>query len=398
MQHGGIAFLKAFLVLFFVSVAVFFTVSALEGARSGAVVSSTDQEAESLQGSRPDLGLAEFKRKFIPGHAQRLQPAWEVSLGGDAFLHQDGRVLYATSTRGRVMSLDASSGTTIWSLDLGTWVSAPPRVAQGVVYIGATNYTLYALDAGTGALLWHYPVQGEILAQPLASGGMVFVCADNDSVYNLVYRLYALDARSGRLLWTHDTRSWTPSAPAAGDGMIYVGGYGRDVYALDRATGEISWSFSTPNIIFSSPQLAGGRLLLSCIDGSVYSLDAASGDLAWSAKLPGLASLVPGDGAVYAYSDAGVTALSLATGERLWQFRHRHTLSCSALEGGEAVYVFDQRGRAHDLDPASGEQRRLLLLPYPFSAPPLLVGDLLFAGTADGFVRAYRIPVGENPG
>jgi outer membrane protein assembly factor BamB len=394
--------LKLLICTVLTGIAVFFAVQASLGARDSGV------GTVNLPGGETDGSINEALERPLEGLIEELAglrtfdliPLWEQEVRGEAFITEDGGYLYITSTQGQVMAIDAPTGNTLWSLDLGVWVSAPPSAKEGVVYVGATNHVLYALDARSGALLWYYTSQGEILARPVVSDGMVFFTADNNSVYDLVHRLYALDARSGALLWIYDTESWTPSAPAVGTDAVYLGGYQREVYALQKTTGKEMWSFKASNIIFSSPRIISGKVLFTCIDGWVHALDAASGVQEWARKLPGFVWLAPPDGSgnLYACSHRDtLTAMALETGEELWTFTDGDFLSCSPIAQEEVVCAFNTQGGAYVVEASSGEPLGLLVSLYDFTSPPLLRGENFYAGSSDGFVRAYAIPADALP-
>lgn len=277
-DHSKVRVLKFLLCLLFTLIVVFFIVQvSLSSSNEYKASANENLEAKGSEQTQAEQGSFRAALERLAAlDIKKLSPSWELSVSGEVFMADEGDYLYLTGTSGRVMAVKASSGSMQWSLDLGVWVSAPPTVQSGVVYVGATNHVLYALDAGSGALLWYYTCQGEILAEPVVSDGSVFVCADNNSVYNLSHRLYALDARSGTLKWTYDTDSWTPSPPAVTQDAVYLGGYHREVYALDKLTGRKLWSFAAPNIVLSSPQVASGQIVFTCVDGWVYALDAAS--------------------------------------------------------------------------------------------------------------------------
>ncbi len=393
-SSGGAALvIKAALCLVFTVIAIFFVVQASLGARDGA--GSPPQTQEIALGKVLSDSLKGLLDVLASSQVYPLVPVWELAISGEVFLEEEDGVLYLTSNLGQVMAVDAASGRTIWNLDLGVWVSAPPAVKAGVVYVGATDHVLYSLDAGSGALLWYYTSQGEILAQPVVNGDMVFFTADNDSVYDLLHRLYALDARSGTPIWIYDTESWTPSPPAVGADAVYLGGYQREVYALDKYTGEELWSFKASNIVFSSPQISGGQVLFACIDGWVHALDAANGSSLWSRKLPGFVWLAPLDGSdnLYACSHRNtLNAIALESGEELWSFTDGDLLSCSTLTDTAVVCAFRADGKSYLLDAATGKPLAMLGAPYGFASSPLLVGNTIYAGSPDGFVRAYALP------
>ena len=394
--------LKLAISLLLMAIAVFFVVQTSLGARNsdGSTYPPQTEGMDRNFGEAVYRSLDELLGTLARARIDVLVPRWELAVGGEVFIEEEKGYLYLTTNLGQVMAVDAATGSIIWGLDLGVWVSAPPAAHAGVVYVGATDHVLYALDARSGALLWYYPSQGEILAQPVVNNGMVFFTADNDSVYDLLHRLYALDARSGALLWKYDTESWTPAQPAVGNDAVYSGGYRREVYALDAYTGRELWSFKTSNIVFSSPQIIEEKVLFTCIDGWVHALDAATGAPLWSRKLPGFVWLAPPDGSgnLYACSHRNtLTAMALDTGEELWDFDDGYLLSCSSLAETDAVCAFNVEGKGHILNEATGAGLGLLLAPYDFTSPPLVVGKSIYSISSDGFVRAYEVEADRLP-
>lgn len=382
--------LAVFLVL--ATVGAFFLIQVSLGA-SGAGGEATAAQPAYAVGSRAYRALRDAMKTLATLRLYRLEPAWELSLEGEASMEEEGGRLYLASSPGRVMAVEAASGIVAWSLNLGVRVTTPPTAHAGVLYVGAANHVLYALDSASGALLWHFTAQGEILARPVVSDGMVLVTADNDSVYDLQHRVYALDARNGALLWVHDSESWTPSAPAAGKHAIYLGGYGREVYALDRATGRELWSFKASNIVFASPFLAAGKVIFASIDGRVYALDENSGALSWSLKLPGFVWLAPaGDGALFLACSRGdtLTAVSVEEGRELWSFRGHDLLQGAAFCLDGLICAFSQGGEAYLVE--EGELRGAFSLPSGLASVPAMAHGILYANSLDGFVRAFPLP------
>lgn len=387
-----VLFLKAVSLLVLMVVGAFFLVQVSLGARG------SDGNVQAM--TEPSRALGSTACRVMRGSLEniaalrlyRLFPAWELAMEGGPYMDEEGGRLYLASSRGRIMAVDAATGATAWSLDLGVWISAPPTVRSGVLYVGAVNHVLYALDSSSGTLLWYFTAQGEILARPVVSDGMVLATSDNDSVYDLRHRVYALDARNGALLWVHDSESWTPSAPAAGAHAVYLGGYGREVYALDRATGGELWSFKASNIVFSSPFLSAGKVVFASIDGRVYALDESGGGLAWSLKLPGFVWLAPaGDGVFYACSRGDtLVAISVQDGKELWDFRGRDLLQGSVFTLGGLVCAFSQRGEAYLVD--AGTMRGALALTSGLVSAPVIAHGRIYAASPDGFVRAFPLP------
>jgi outer membrane protein assembly factor BamB len=101
-----------------------------------------------------------------------------VFVGGGAF-----------GSPGKVVALDAASGSTKWSFAANGPVQSSITFAAGTIVFAtnAANGTVYAVNATSGALVWSFePSPAEyILGSPVVADGLVFVPSDNGHVYAL---------------------------------------------------------------------------------------------------------------------------------------------------------------------------------------------------------------------
>ncbi len=327
----------------------------------------------------------------------KLAPAWEMKLGGNGFLTLAEGKLYASTTAGEVKALDAATGATLWTFNVGSWIASRPVEAGGVVYVGSTDHTLYALDAQTGVLIWYFKSQGEILSSPAIEGNLIFIYSDNNHIYDLMNRVYALDAATGTLLWYFDTKGWMASTPAPWAGHLYLGCYNRVVYALDEKTGEERWTFPTKSLVFASPAISGDKVIACAIDGRVYAISEHDGSQKWSRSLQEFIWLsptmyaAPGDPAlifVGTYNNA-VYALASETGDVAWAASVGGKLEYPPQVLADRLAVFNGNGRIYMLQARNGALLQTLRAPYDFSSLPQVAADRLYACSADGYVRAY---------
>ena len=112
---------------------------------------------------------------------------WEVTLGeelprlGDGIFALANDILYVSvwegkNGHGKLYALDASTGSELWSLDLGAVGISAPAVANGAVYVcGWQNRKVYALDVTTGIEKWHYQCDGTISLSPIIADGVLYV-------------------------------------------------------------------------------------------------------------------------------------------------------------------------------------------------------------------------------
>ena len=228
----------------------------------------------------------------------RLRLKWAYAYPGAMTWGQPtvvgGRV-FVTSTTGQVYALDADTGCTVWSIEVGAPVRTAISVAPGsnghgtVAYFGDTSAVVHAVDADTGAEVWRTRIAQHPMARvtgaPVLFGNRLFVPLSSFEEGAAAQAGYAcctfrgsvvsLDATTGALIWKRHiieqpSKPYTRAGeatqlfgPAGGAvwgsptidearGLLYVG-TGNDytdistpmtdaVVAMNLTTGEIRWA------------------------------------------------------------------------------------------------------------------------------------------------------------
>jgi outer membrane protein assembly factor BamB len=150
-------------------------------------------------------------------------------------LSADGRTVFvatqapsnSSEVRGHVVALDTATGAVRWSVPTGLDPTAPPALADDVLYVPIT-YGLLALSARDGSLLWAVPLNKDADdaadVQPAVAGGVVFVGTRSGKVV-------AFDAdgcgqpscAQADPIWSASTGSRITGAPAVSNGRLFVG-------------------------------------------------------------------------------------------------------------------------------------------------------------------------------
>ncbi len=210
--------------------------------------------------------------------------------------------------------------------------------------------------------------------------------------------------------WSFKTSKGIFSSPVIGrDGTVYIGSADRVFYALTKA-GKVRWKLRTGEIIDSAALLDDrGRVYIPSADGHVYARDAASGSAVWTFAPDSAASTgafidwfegnvsMGVDGTLYVPNDNFRTyALDRDTGRPRWAFKTLdQTWSSPAYDAANRRVVFGSNfflfgtPSTFSVDAASGEQRWAAQTQGATVASPLVAGGRVYAGSFDGYLRAY---------
>jgi len=213
-----------------------------------------------------------------------------------------------TSSEQRFSSLDDVKADNVeklslaWSheLDTARAQETTPLMVDGVLYVSTAWSKVVALDATTGSLLWSYDPQvpgrtGFSACCDVINRGVAY---DAGRIFlgTLDGRLQALDAKTGHVIWStltvDQTKPYTISgAPRVVRGKVMIGNGGADygvrgyVSAYDEATGKLVWRFYTvpgdpakPDHAASDEVLA--RLAQPTWSGKAY-LESGGGGTVW---------------------------------------------------------------------------------------------------------------------
>jgi len=174
-------------------------------------------------------------------------------------------VVYVGGDDNNVYALYANNGTKLWSFATGQGFYSSPAVANGIVYVGGWDGSLYALYANNGTKLWSFPMGSYVHSSPAVANGIVYVGSLDDNVY-------ALYANNGTKLWSFPTNGVVESSPAVANGVVYVGSDDNNVYALYAGNGAVIWNYTTGGSVYSSPAVANGVVYVGSQDHNLYAL------------------------------------------------------------------------------------------------------------------------------
>jgi outer membrane protein assembly factor BamB len=215
-----------------------------------------DQQAERPRRANTGLDRGSFRDPFPPA------------------LDEEGRLFLAWG--GRLMAF-GNRLEPLWTFKGGSWESATPAAACGLVVVGDDTGIIRAFDASEGQVAWQRKVGAAGVARrQVADDSRVYVHAGDGTVA-------ALELASGKVDWRWrlpGTRprkgSLPPPQPTLADGFLYLSLSG--TRALDAATGELKWH--DPAGTYASPIVDAGMVYVSIQEG-IRVLDALSGAFSW---------------------------------------------------------------------------------------------------------------------
>lgn len=330
-----------------------------------AVVPTTGKEAWRTR-------VSDHPRAMISGSAAELDgvlyqgvSSWEVFWAANPF--------YACCTfRGGVVAVDARSGEVLW------------RAYTIEKEAGVTRSRLLLPDhkGPSGAPVWSHPAIDPERRRLYVGTGENYSTPGTDTSDAIL----AFDLDTGKMVWK---RQFTASD--AWNVACVVPGH----HNCPEENGE-DLDFGAPPVLAS----VNGRdyLLAGQKSGRVFALDPATGDLRWARKLGsgGKAGGVhfgmaadPGRGTLYVpISDRDVGGLLGDSGSGT----PRPSLHALDIETGRTRWSIDSPADCLE----SGGGSVIDDCYRGFSAPTTVAGDIVFAPTLDGVLRAFHADTGEQ--
>ncbi len=338
------------------------------------------------------VGLAEGVISQNVAARYGLTRAWYTQIGSPRAtgaitnVNYDRGTLLVQSKTGMISALDAETGRTLWSTQVGPENHASSEPSANEKFIVVVNGSvLYVLDRADGRLLWEKPLDGCPGAGPGVSQTHAFVPMVNGQIegYDLekgAKQTPWIYKSAGRVLvppmTTNQTVSWTTEK-----GHFYV---------ADPAGLGIRYRLETRDAIHSRPAYWTPHLYACSSDGCVYAVHEKNGKIVWKFAVgdPIYTSPVAIENKVFVISEwSGMVCLDAKTGEQLWKApKIIQFVSTSPTR----VYACDQLGRLAVLDAQSGT--RLGAMPLDGVSLKLInaQSDRLFLATDSCVMQCLR--------
>lgn len=242
----------------------------------------------------------------------------------------------------------------LWKTNLQR-VEGTPLILEGNAYVGAEK-KLYSIDRG-GRTRWSVDI-GPLSGSPSADSKNIYINSHRGA-------LVAIDRETGKQAWEFaEATNTLLSRPAISENIAVVESTDDIVYAIDTTTGKEIWRFSRPDgsLGYSSPTIHEKDSVLVAGENILYRLNLSDGSLKWRSSLGGKAISKPeiGGGRVYVGgSQTGLTAVSLESGQKLWDFQgeKKNDWFGTPLYNSGIIYVTSYNRYVYAIDANTGTMK-----------------------------------------
>ncbi len=293
----------------------------------------------------------------------------------NAAMCSDGTTLFAVDGQGGIHALNVADGGIRWQADAYAdtpfheeqryyWRTflAPLTLADDTLF-AAGSHVLAALSTTDGSKRWTNYNDLNRVPYPLAG----LAPREGRVYFEDEYKVVALNQESGAVLWSKALKDYPDpvarergtTAPVAMDDGVYVHHRSR-LRKLDPVTGEQWWSAPSGGSLnyVGTPVIADSHVLVTN-GGQILCFDRQTGERQWtfgtravndttlgpSQELRnGSTPLIVGDHVVLGGDDGYVYWLSLASGEKVWEYNTGTPIKASPVQVGHHVVVSNFAG------------------------------------------------------
>lgn len=276
----------------------------------------------------------------------------------------------------------------VWSRRAGRGLGGAVAHSDTVMYVGGADRHVHAIDLRNGAVRWSLRLPG-----PIAEG----VASDEGQVYTHTERpdgrAYAIDKVRGVRRW--DTPIGLPAAPPAlVHGMLIVANRSGIVFALDPASGVVKWRRRVGVARAASAPGSQGSVIVATID-SLFRLSGADGKVLERRRGTGTVLspwVMHGQYRIAGTTDSQVIALHGDSLAIAWSVRLDAPVIGAPILHGDTVFALTRIGTLYriPISPAPVAER-LVGARTAFLSSPIMVGDWIVAGSADGVIFGFTL-------
>lgn len=238
----------------------------------------------------------------------------------------------------KLLLFHRETGRLIWSRELGSAPAAGPALSREYAYVGLLNGRIegYKLD-DPKLQPWYYQSEGRIYHRPTTTGRVV-------SWPTSTGRLYVSDADDPEVKFRLVSDKDIVTSPAESEPWLYIASLDGYLYCINETNGRGAWRFSTGYPISSSPAIVGERAFVASLEPSLFAIDAKNGGELWSA--PGASHFgAMGKDRVYASDRYGnLLVLDAKTGNPLGRLGTAEGMRTLVNDQSDRIFLVSDRG------------------------------------------------------
>lgn len=282
---------------------------------------------------------------------------------------------------------------TLWTISTGRELFSPPAVTGDRIFIAGNDKVLRGINRNTGEQIWSRTVTCGL------SGG---VAADSGTVYfsGQDGYMYALDIETGSENWkTGLGYHIFTDACVFCDSLVLAGNSMGSIAALNRSNGELIWDDSMQGLVLG-PALSESIAVFTSEAGAVGAWD-IRGNSVWSRGFSSQPSApsIKADRVYIGFSSGKVLALSLLTGETIWEtelndVRGRTVVSRPALVAESLLVAGTCDSRVFCLETTDGNLRWQTQLENWVSVTPAVCDTIVYASCDDSRLHLLSLNTG----
>jgi len=345
----------------------------------------------------------------------KLNKVWSQNIGKgaeDSFTKITPTILdeqiFIADPRGNIAALTTKTGDFIWRNDSRLSITGGPGAGSSLVLVGTSEGEILAISRNTGNETWRTKVSSEVLSPPREADGIVVVRTIDG-------KIFALDAIDGKHLWIYDRSVPTlslhgTSTPVIVNGLIITGFDGGRLAVIELKTGKLVWekkvalSIGRNELermvdIDAQPLVIEKIIYVTTFQANVSALSLETGQILWQREISSHSELSADGKNIFLTEDNdSVWALNRFTGASVWKqekLANRQVTGPAIL--GDKIIVCDVEGYMHWLDKETGDFAvRARIGDDPILTQPISSNDTLFVYSNSGALSAYTYKNNEE--
>jgi len=222
------------------------------------------------------LGISEMYTFDKPTQAKTSTRS--KALAYSEFVTLYGGLLLKCGSHGRLYCIEADTGQTIWTVQIGTRPTGAPVAIAEDIFIASDTGRLYKIDLANGSVMRDLELSGGVHGSLATDGTRLFMITDDGY-------LQCVDVRSFNKLWQTKVAPYTDSTPAVDAGIVYTADQQGVARAINAADGSVRWTAQLGQEFTRCPVVTARHVIFGCRGGKLAVLDRADGSVLWARQV-----------------------------------------------------------------------------------------------------------------